>query len=139
MRIMPFMKRKKGVQFAGIGFDGDSGGGGGGTHFPDIGSTPVKIATHGNNSIMIRTYELSNTFLTNSNVIIDEQFTGVLVNVFGRYAYTSGDISMLCTIASEIDFVKNSSGLVLRSRKNIGNENDRINITIFVVYEESEV
>lgn len=30
MRIMPFMKRKKGVQFAGIGFD--TGGGGGGSY-----------------------------------------------------------------------------------------------------------
>lgn len=28
MRIMPFMKRKKGVQFAGIGLDTDGGGGG---------------------------------------------------------------------------------------------------------------
>ena len=30
MRIMPFMKRKNGVQFAGIGLDTSSGGGGGG-------------------------------------------------------------------------------------------------------------
>ena len=30
MRIMPFMKRKNGVQFAGVGLDTGSGGGGGG-------------------------------------------------------------------------------------------------------------
>ena len=36
MRIMPFMKRKKGVQFAGIGLDMPSGGGGGGGGSVDI-------------------------------------------------------------------------------------------------------
>ena len=34
MRIMPFMKRKKGVQFAGIGLDTGGGGGGGGETLP---------------------------------------------------------------------------------------------------------
>lgn len=36
MRIMPFMKRKNGVQFAGVGLDiGSGGGGGGGGSSPD--------------------------------------------------------------------------------------------------------
>lgn len=41
MRIMPFMKRKKGVQFAGIGLDTGGGGGGGSYVLPT--ATPNRL------------------------------------------------------------------------------------------------
>ena len=48
MRIMPFMKRKKGVQFAGIGLDTGGGGGGGSYVLPTATRTRlggVKVGT----------------------------------------------------------------------------------------------
>ena len=41
MRILPFMKRKNGVQFAGIGVDTGGGGGGSGYDFSQLSETVV--------------------------------------------------------------------------------------------------
>lgn len=41
MRVMPFMKRKKGVQFAGVGIDTGGGGGGSGYDYSELSETVV--------------------------------------------------------------------------------------------------
>ena len=41
MRVMPFMKRKKGIQFAGVGLDTGGGGGGSGYDYSELSETVV--------------------------------------------------------------------------------------------------
>ena len=54
MRSLPFMKRKNGIQFAGVGLEtGGGGGGGGGGSSISITSTPTKIGKYYNDDLYV--------------------------------------------------------------------------------------
>ena len=76
------MKRKKGVQFAGIGLDIGGGGGGGGSTF-DISTTEIKMPfTYKGTDVYGRLYELPSSTSTSRNVTVDN--ANNILAVFGH-------------------------------------------------------
>lgn len=94
MRIMPFMKRKNGVQFAGVGLDtGDSGGGGGGGGSSiEIGTTPTKIGKYKGSDLYAVAIPVPGDITASSRSYIETEFdVDTIVTLSARYNYVLGD------------------------------------------------
>ena len=125
MRIMPFMKRKKGLQFAGIGLD-TGGGGGGGSSLPDFSTDEQSLGIKwiDGKDLFIRVFH--GTKSTGNDVQIPIQYvdTGWVLStwltdttgvVYFPYHYNSTDyfrykIDILST-GKNIDIISSKSGV----------------------------
>ena len=75
MRVLPFMKRKNGIQFAGVGLDTGGGGGGGGGNSFNISTEETRIGTLNTEPLYAKVFELS------SIVTVGTSYTTLVENV----------------------------------------------------------
>ena len=89
MRILPFMKRKNGIQFAGVGLDtGGGGGGGGGGSSIVITETPTKIGKYGNDDLYAVVIKLPGDIVEVTRSFIEKEFNvAKIITLSARYTH----------------------------------------------------
>lgn len=94
MRILPFMKRKNGIQFAGVGIDTGGGGGGGGSSIV-LSEIPTKIGKYGNDDLYAVVIPVPGDITTSARSYIEKEFNvDKIKTLSARYTHvvhTTGD------------------------------------------------